>query len=194
MSCGSSRRHVMRLQSGIPVVSIAVVSIAVVSIAEPHHVMRLQCWVEFSRKYPTRNADPDSGTNWMCIQIRNTGGWYIKPFEKFCFGGKALGTQKFAKTFAKTNIFAKNEKYSAPCDYGSASLLSDIVILCNFNMLMKRVSWSQGCGSGLTWIQIWIQHFSSIRIQAEPKRNTKNKVFINFVKSNLKWKKVKKQC
>jgi hypothetical protein len=67
MSCGSSRRHVMQLQSGIPVVSIAVVSIAVVSIAvvsiavvsiavvsiavpvvsiaEPHHVMRLQCWV-----------------------------------------------------------------------------------------------------------------------------------------------------
>jgi hypothetical protein len=44
-------RHVTRLQSGIPVVSIVVVSSAevsiavlVVSIAEPHHVMRLQCF------------------------------------------------------------------------------------------------------------------------------------------------------
>jgi hypothetical protein len=69
-------------------------------------------------------------------------------------------TKIFAKTFAKTKIFvktfvflkafAKNENYLAPCDFGSATLLSDIVILCNFNMLMKRVSWSQGCGSGLT--------------------------------------------
>jgi hypothetical protein len=51
----------MRLQSGIPVVSIAVFSIAVVSIAvvsivaviiaEPHHVMRLQCWVGLKRKF-----------------------------------------------------------------------------------------------------------------------------------------------
>jgi hypothetical protein len=36
--------------------------------------------------------------------------------------------------------FAKSENDSAPCDYGSATLLSDNVILCNFNMLMKRVS------------------------------------------------------
>jgi hypothetical protein len=53
----------MRLQSGIQVVSIAIVSIAVVSsaapvvsiaavsIAEPHHVMRLQCWVRLKRKF-----------------------------------------------------------------------------------------------------------------------------------------------
>jgi hypothetical protein len=61
----------MRLQFGIPVVSIAVVSIAVVSIAvpvdsiaivsiaavsiaEPHRVMRLQCWVGFKQKFPFR--------------------------------------------------------------------------------------------------------------------------------------------
>jgi hypothetical protein len=44
------------------------------------------------------------------------------------------------KTFAKATVFAKSENDSAPCDYGSATLLSDIVILCNFNMLMKRVS------------------------------------------------------
>jgi hypothetical protein len=53
----------MRLQSGIPVVSIAVVSIAVpvvfivvvsiaaVSIAEPHHVMQLQYWVGLKQKF-----------------------------------------------------------------------------------------------------------------------------------------------
>jgi hypothetical protein len=37
----------------IAVVSIAVVSIAVpvVSIAEPHHVMRLHCWVGLKRKF-----------------------------------------------------------------------------------------------------------------------------------------------
>jgi hypothetical protein len=38
------------------------------------------------------------------------------------------------KTFAKAKIFAKNENYSAPSDYGSANLLSDIVISCNFNV------------------------------------------------------------
>jgi hypothetical protein len=53
----------MRLQSGIPVVTIAEVSIAVVSIAvpvviiavvsiaEPHHVMQLQCWVGLKQKF-----------------------------------------------------------------------------------------------------------------------------------------------
>jgi hypothetical protein len=46
----------MRLQSGIPVVSIAVASIAEVtiaagSIAEPHHVMQLQCWEGFKQKF-----------------------------------------------------------------------------------------------------------------------------------------------
>jgi hypothetical protein len=46
----------------------------------------------------------------------------------------------FAKTFAKAKIFTKSENDSASCDYGSATLLSDIVILCNFNMLMKGVS------------------------------------------------------
>jgi hypothetical protein len=66
MSCGSSApisschaapvRHVMRLQScilvvSIAVVSIAVVSIAAVSIAEPHHDMRLYCWVGLKRKF-----------------------------------------------------------------------------------------------------------------------------------------------
>jgi hypothetical protein len=73
MLCGSSGPisnchtapdwHVMRLQSGIPVVGIAVVSIAVpvvsiaavriasVSIAEPHHFMWLQCWAGFKRKF-----------------------------------------------------------------------------------------------------------------------------------------------
>jgi hypothetical protein len=46
LSCGSSLAchaapvwHVMRLQSDIPVVSIAEVSIAAVRIAEPHHVI-----------------------------------------------------------------------------------------------------------------------------------------------------------
>jgi hypothetical protein len=31
----------------------------------------------------------------------------------------------------------------APCSYGSATLLSDIVISCNFNMLMIRFGWSR---------------------------------------------------
>jgi hypothetical protein len=93
----------MRLQSGIPVVSIAVVitavvSVAAVSIAEPHHVTRLYCWVTVA-----------------------------KTFAK-------------AKIFAKAKLFVKSENDSASCDYGSATLLSDIVILCNFNLLMKRVS------------------------------------------------------
>jgi hypothetical protein len=78
MSCGYSRQQVMRLQSSIPVVSIAVVNIALdsiavvsiavisialvsitvpvvsvvaVSIAEPHLVMRLDCWVGLKRKF-----------------------------------------------------------------------------------------------------------------------------------------------
>jgi hypothetical protein len=48
----------MRLQSGIPVDSIAVgsiaepvVIIAAFSSAEPHHVMWLQCWVALKQKY-----------------------------------------------------------------------------------------------------------------------------------------------
>jgi hypothetical protein len=43
----------------------------------------------------------------------------------------------FGKTYAKAKMFAKSENDSAPCDYGSTTLLSDIAILCNFNMLMK---------------------------------------------------------
>jgi hypothetical protein len=45
-----------------------------------------------------------------------------------------------AKTFAKAKILAKSENDSAPCDYGSGTLLSDIVFSSNFNMLMKSVS------------------------------------------------------
>jgi hypothetical protein len=58
----------MRLQSGIPEVSIAVlvVIIAAVSIAEPHHVMQLQCWVglkqKFSFSYLRENVHPDPKT------------------------------------------------------------------------------------------------------------------------------------
>jgi hypothetical protein len=54
------------------------------------------------------------------------------------FGKTKIFTEK--KIFAKAKIFAKSENDSAPCDYGFATLLSDIVILCNFNMLMRRVS------------------------------------------------------
>jgi hypothetical protein len=50
---------------------------------------------------------------------------------------KLLRKQKFSRkrkfSHAKLKIFAKS-------DYGYATLLSVIVILCNFNMLMKRVS------------------------------------------------------
>jgi hypothetical protein len=63
-----------------------------------------------------------------------------------------VNTKIFAKTFAETKIFtkmkvfakakffAKNENDSVLCGYGSATLLSDIVISCNFSMLMKRAS------------------------------------------------------
>jgi hypothetical protein len=50
-----------------------------------------------------------------------------------------------AKTFAKAKIFAKNENDSAPCDYGSATLLSDSVISYKFNMLMKKVRSRPNC-------------------------------------------------
>jgi hypothetical protein len=132
LSCGYSPachaapvRHVMRLQSGIavvsialPVVSIAVVSIAAVGIAEPHDVMQLHCWIGlkwkylfciyllfiriiyllvflrkklkkiflFYRKILRKYSIWNSGTNWMCIQIRNNGGWYLKIiWKKFSF-------------------------------------------------------------------------------------------------------------
>jgi hypothetical protein len=109
-----------------PVVSIAVVNIAAVSIAEPHHVMRLHCWVGLKRKLSFS---------------------YFR--EKFLLASrtqiylqKHLQKQKiFTKTkiFAKAKMLAKSENDSAPYDYGSATLLSCIVISCNFYMLMKRV-------------------------------------------------------
>jgi hypothetical protein len=71
----------MRLQSGIPVVSIAVVSIA-----EPHHVMRLHCWVGLKRK-----------------------------FSFSYFRGKfllALRTQIYLQKLAKTKIFTKKKIFA----------------------------------------------------------------------------------
>jgi hypothetical protein len=69
---------------------------------------------------------------------------HLKNFVLELLRKKQIFTKK--QIFAEAKMFAKNENYLAPCDYGSATLLSDIVISCNFNMLMKSVSWSQGCG------------------------------------------------
>jgi hypothetical protein len=78
---------VMRLQSGIPVVSIAEVSfavvsiavplviIAVVSIAEPHHVMRLQCWVGLKRKFLLSYLHENFAKSLSLLTVDNGGAW-----------------------------------------------------------------------------------------------------------------------
>jgi hypothetical protein len=158
MLCGSSChaapfRHVMRLQSGILVVSIAVVSIAVVSIAvvsiavvsiavvsiaavsiaEPHDMMRLHCWVGLKQKFLF------SYFRGKFLLASRTQVYLQKILRKQIFTKEKI----FRKTFVKAKIFAKSENDSAPCNYGAATLLSDIVILCNFYRLMKRVSFFQ---------------------------------------------------
>jgi hypothetical protein len=156
----------------IAVIRIAVVSIVAVSIAEPHHVMRLQCSnlqlscgsssaCHLAPVRPSGSQHCDSkhcGSQHCGSQHCGAASCHAAPLlgrvetKIFVFVFISFkNTNLFAKTFAKTKIFTKKKIFtkskndSAPCDYGSATLLTDIVILCNFNMLMKWVSF------GLKW-------------------------------------------
>jgi hypothetical protein len=64
----------------------------------------------FSRKFSILIADSDPGANWMCIEIRNTVGCYLK-IKKLVFAEGFENTKIFAKTWSKTKIFAKTKIY-----------------------------------------------------------------------------------
>jgi hypothetical protein len=123
---------------------------------------------KFSWKFSIHNADLDPGANWMCIQIRNTCGCYLKIiWKKFVFSRRLPEHKIICKKMGESENFRENFRQNKSfCK----------IFRENGNFLQKPF-WEQ---------KLFAKNFAKAKIFEKLSRKMFNKTFLNtktFAKS-----------